>query len=237
VVGSFVSTLPTSVVAGSAGTVKLRLSNASGNRFSGPVTIGLYASTDAAVSITDGALVTSLSIDGLKLKDFGSRTIKMNFTYPAGLAEGEYSLVTSIQAVATNALTAVANGPSAVMIVAPRVDLSAAFGTRQPVLVKPGRRTSVTVTLTNLGNVTAMGAMTVGLFSSSDPVPDTSDPPLVTLPAKAIRMLPGMRRSFRVRFIAPESSPGTYSLIAKVTSALPSADQDPANDVAVAATG
>ena len=73
----------------------------SGSKFSGPVTVTLYASADSSISGDDPVLAT-VTLTNLKLRAFASKVLTLKFTYSNSLAAGSYDLIASVDATATN---------------------------------------------------------------------------------------------------------------------------------------
>ncbi|HEV7301123.1 MAG TPA: FG-GAP-like repeat-containing protein [Tepidisphaeraceae bacterium] len=100
------------------------------------------------------------------------------------------------------------------------LDLAITKLTLPPVFV-PGDKGSVTVGLTNAGDATASGRVTVELFASADDTIDDGDAPLDTgtaLANRPVRVAAGRTASLTGRFVVPAAlANGSYSVLAKVT--------------------
>jgi hypothetical protein len=228
------SEVPVAGIGGTNGVAKVKLTNGTASRFTGPVTLTLSASTDATTS-ADDAPVTTVSLPKVNLKPGASKTLVVKFARPDTLASGDYDYIASATADGTNTAPAlVASGP--VAIEAPVVDLSAGFGGTGTVRVRPGRNGTAVVTVTNEGNVAATGALDLTLYSSADPTLDATDAVLTTLPGKKVKLKAGKTQTVRVRFAAPLGAGGSYFLIASITPTVQPTDADAANNVASAPT-
>lgn len=229
------------VVGGSAGALRIRISNTSDSAFSGPVSVTLYTSsnddTDSA-SLAADTTVTTETFSNINLGVKRSETVRVKFDYPDSVASGAYFLIASLEEMGLNTANAVSTTESTVQIDAPMVDLATAFAAAQPVLVNPGKNASTVVTIQNLGNVTAAGTVDLSLYASADQTLDTSTDTLLTaVSGRAIRLLPGRSVRIRLTFQAPSDlTGGNYYLIASSTSVTQPADTNAANDVAVIAT-
>jgi hypothetical protein len=231
---TFAST-PAGGIGGEKDSLKLRLTNSGGEKFSGPVTVAVYASADEAVS-ADDVTVTTLTLPRIALRPGGSKSLRVKFTRPDGLADGSYEYIASATATGTNTAPAQAVAPAAVIIETPNIDLATTFASDTPVAVRPGRPATALVTIHNLGNVTATGTLSLSLYASADQALDDSDVILATLPRKA-HLKAGQAVTVRVRFTAPAGDAGgTYSLIASTTSSLQRPDTHSSNDTAAVAT-
>jgi len=215
--------------------VKLKLLNTSSSRFLGAASVSLYASEDGSVS-TDDTPVTTLTVFNLKLEPGKANSVKLRFAYPDGLAEGLYEIVAQTRAGGGASQT---EGPAAVLIAEPTVDLATAFATGALIDLNPASsQQTATVDVLNAGNVAADGNFQVRLYASTTGTVDDSAQLLATVPARRLKLKPGQSKSIRVRFTAPPALlPGSYELIAVATSSTQPADVNAANDTAVAETG
>ncbi|HEX8914660.1 MAG TPA: hypothetical protein VF796_20080, partial [Humisphaera sp.] len=224
---------PASGIGGGKGSLKLVLTNDGGSTFAGPVTVTLYASTDGSVS-TDDATVTTVSVSNLRLRAGASKSVKAKFLFPAGLADGSYTLIASAAATASSTTPTQATTP--VAIAAPRVDLSTAFASDTPIVVGDGRSTTVRVTVANLGNVAATGSATLGIYGSADGALDGADPLLATLHLNHLRLKPGQSKTLKVKLKSVDLAAVT-DLIASLSPATTPGDADATDNVAVAVLG
>jgi len=231
----FASGLPISVFGGQTGLAKLKLLNTSSNRFLGAATVSLYASADGSVS-TDDTLITSVTVFNLKLDPGKSKSVKVRFAYPDTMPDGLYDVVAQVRAGGGASQT---EGPAAVAIEAPNVDLSTAFADGDVIALDPASsQQTATITVLNAGNVVADGNYALKLYASITGAVDDSSELLTTVSTKRLRLKPGQSKTFRVRFSAPDFLlPGTYDLIAVASSSTQPADANADNDTAVALTG
>ena len=235
--GVFLSSPPDSVMGGTAGSVRLRISNDSGATFDGPVTINLYLSTDGSATSSD-TLLTTMSIPALNLKAGASKTVKLKFTYPTTLNNGGYFLTAAIDATKTDTANATVATAKTLSVSKQTVDLATVFSNGPAVSVTPGASDTASVTIENLGNVNAVGTVNLNLYESPDGTLDTSvDPLLGSLSGRRIELRPGHATTFKIHFAAPAGqAPGSYKLVAVATSSTQPADTNPNNDSAVAST-
>jgi len=235
-VGSSVST----VIGGSAGVVRLRITNTGDSRFTGPVSVTIYAagndSTDSTSLAADAAATTATFSD-VNLGANKSQVVRLKFNYPSSLSDGSYFLISSLDEMGLDTADSVTTAPSTVRIDAPTVDLAATFAASQPVLVRQGRTTSAIVVIQNVGNVTASGTVALSLFASSDPTLNTSSDALLTgVSGRSVHLQPGHSTKIRLIFQSPANlTAGNYYLIASMSSATQPADTNSSNDVAVIA--
>lgn len=227
--------LPGAVVGGAKGKVGVRITN-KGNQPLGatPVAVTLYASPDGTLN---GATSIATQTKKLKLKVGKSKVYNIKFKYPSGIADGNYTIVA--QADSTSAVNegSEANnlGASAtqVNIAAPFIDLAGTFAQELPSGITSGSKQSVSVLVTNAGNVTAKGPVTLtlsGVAGLTAPVTFGSITKNLSLKAN------GGKKTLKLKFVVPQSPPGTYTVSATVTSAGPVADTVPGNNTVVAST-
>jgi subtilase family serine protease len=232
----FVSSFPASVLDGSQGTVRLKITNTASSKFTGPILVDLYASADGTATSSD-TLLTSTTLSNVTIKAGGSKIIKLKFNYPSTLSDGNYNITAAVTATGTNTAAATVDSPTKVDISAANVDLATAFASTLPITVKPGAGEDVLVSVQNTGNVTATGSLDLKLYASADSVIDSNDQLLVSLPARQINLKAGKSMTFKIHFVPPlGETPGTYKLIAAASSVTSPADTNPGNDSAVAAT-
>ena len=233
---SLESTTATSVLSGSAETVRVKLTNINSTAFSGPVTVSLYASLDGTLSSNDTTLLIE-TLPKLKLRAFGSTVITLKFKYPAGITTGSYYIVASAQATDTGDAPALVVSPARVAVTQKTADLATAFASASPFVVKPGHKETATITVTNDGNTTATGTLGVSLYESADGSLDIADRLLAAITGRKVHIRAGGSVTLRIHFLAPtDLAAGTYSLIASTTSKTNAADDNAGNDIAVVAT-
>jgi subtilase family serine protease len=224
----FVNSPPTAVIGSTVGTLSVDLTNISDTAFKGPVIITIYASTDGTLSSND-TVVTTLTIKSLSVGELGNKQYKLKFDYPTTLVTGSYDLIAIATATDTDTEPSTAVSATPVTITAPDVQLSASFGTQTAVTVKPGKSTSVVVTIDNLGNVTAVGSLDLSLYASANGLIDTNSTLLNSLSKKKIKIAAGKSIKLTVKFKAPaDLTPGDYSLIASIAPTTSISDTDTA---------
>jgi hypothetical protein len=231
--GALVSNnLPVSIIGGTAGQLNLKLTNTSGNAFSGPVSVTIYASTDTALT-SNATVVTIISIAKVNEKAGQTITEKLKFDYPTDLT-GNYFLIASVTATGTNTAAATAVTATAVTIAEPAVDLGVAFNKGKPVKVNPGHNDTAVLTITNTGNVAAIGTVDLNLYESTllDPVEIL----LTAISNRKIKIGAGKSIKISVKFLAPDDEGGTYDLVTSINSSTTPADTNTANNTATIGT-
>ena len=170
VTATFISAPSASVTAGSDGVLQLLLGNATSTKFTGAVTVTLYASTDNSLSSDDTAIAT-ITVPKVNLRPGASKKIPLKFIYSTALSDGAYYILGSVSAGAGTA-SVEADALAPVTIAAPTVDLATSFGGNTTVTVNPDHAGVATIVIQNLGNVTAVGTMNVLLYGSAGPTLD-----------------------------------------------------------------
>lgn len=212
--------LPTAVVGGSRGRMRLVITN-QGDQ---PV-----ASTGVTVLIravptgsTTGAPIDITAVTRpLRLRAARSRPMPVKFLYPAGAPDGTYSITATVDATGAVVEGNEANNTTAsavpVTIAAPFVDLTAAVGAPARGALTLGRRARIPVSLTNGGNVTATGLVKIDVFASTDAIAGGADDILIGTITRPLKLRNGRPRAMRVGFIVPAELPaGPYFLTAAV---------------------
>jgi uncharacterized membrane protein len=173
-----------------------------------------------------------VTIPELKLHAGDSKKVKIRYTLPTGLTDGDYQMLA--QGVATATQTAPAVVAATVTLATPRVDLSADFATTQPIRIEAGSTNTVKVTISNLGNVTAKGSATLNLYASEDGAVDGADAVLKTIDLKSLRIKAGHSKTIRIH-VKPTTQQMTlaHNLLATLVSTTDPADDNAADDLAV----
>lgn len=215
------STLPPSVVAGTAvhGAVRLSIANQTGAAVKGRSTIAVYATTDGEIdssSVLLGQVVKSLSAKAGKslvasvpihltagALPAGSYTLVARVTDPAGQTNDSAAGATLNAAPAFIALSEVLSKSS--------IPTSAASGAKI--------HGSVSLAVTNSGNISTPAPTTVELFATTAGVVDASAVRLAGITSRA-RIRPGKSARLTVPVsLLPTLAPGTYTIVAQVTDA------------------
>jgi len=237
VTGMFLNSPITPVVGGASASLRLRLTNTGTSRFTGPVSVTLYASTNSSTdtaSLAKDTFVDTVTFPNINLAVGAWAPVHLAFKYPTSL-DGTYYLIASIQELGLNTAPAVAATATAVDVSAPFIDLAAVFAASQPITVDPGHGASVVLTIQNLGNVTAIGTINASLYASSSQTLNTTTATfLASQNGRQIRLAPGQSIRIRLSFQSPSTmSPGSYYLIASTSSTTQPADSNSSNNVAV----
>jgi hypothetical protein len=162
------STVPAHVVGGSKvhGNATITLTNVTPATITGAVTINLFASPDA--NVADGVMVTAIPHKHLKVKS--QQTVKLKVSIkalPATLADGSYILLA--QAIDPNGNASSARMGPSVSVAAPFVQLAASgVSAVKPAAIAAGKKGTVSLVITNNGNVPTTGKAMVNVALSTD---------------------------------------------------------------------
>ena len=175
--------------------------------FSGTVTVNLQFSLTNSFNSANPTVATITRKLNLK----AGRNLKVPVavrSLPAGLS-GTYYLVG--QLTDSSDLTATAASSQTVGIVPPTIDLSGGFAFF-PSSAKAGKKTHVTLGITNYGSVVARGSLPVEIFSSTSGALD-STAVLLDQIARPVAIQPGKSTKLVVVIPTPTTA-GSYYLIA-----------------------
>jgi uncharacterized delta-60 repeat protein len=221
---SLLGSLPASVLAGAKATVSISIQNAGDTQAIGTVTIELQTAIDAE---GDQAVTLKNLGERIDLRGGQSHAYRLAFAYPTGLATGGYYLLATLIEGSTlsdlNPANNAATSAGAITISPPSIMLAgSALAAATPFV--PGKLASVSVDLTNDGNILALGKITVELFVSTDL--STADGTEIPLPPLVLALPAGKSHLYRLRGLLPKTlAAGTYNLLALI---------DPANSLGTA---
>ncbi len=208
-------------------TVKVRLTDGGTAAFAGPVAVAVYASADGTVTTQDAAAATVTRT--LRLRPGKAAVVAVPVTFPATLASGSYQLVAAASTSATDA-PAQATATGTVAVVAPTADLSPTIvAPAAGLTVRPGDPAAAVVRVTNSGDTTAVGTVSVVLFTSGGTAP------IGSVDARRVKVRPGGSVLVRVPFKAP-TEPVGYAVDAVITPTTSPADDDAADDTSASVT-
>lgn len=199
------------VVGGSAGIVRVRVTNNGDAAFKAPALLQLLASADATPDSGDAVLVSQTP--NLNLRPGKSKVFKLKYEHPLGIADGTYKLLAQIDGDAQADQSPRTNDVDEFddfTLAAPFVDLSAAQGAPLSAAYKVGKKGKVSVTLTNLGNVPARGSLAFTFTSSADGTLDGGDTVVGTTNVK-VNLKPAASRTLKVTLAIPGTFDGGTS--------------------------
>ena len=233
--------LPPSVVGGAnKGVVRVQVTNPGDTAIAGVQSVSLAARPQGqTTSVADVPIVTTAPRP-IRLRPGQSRFIPVKFVYPA-VTDGNYFLVATADAGNTvpegNETNNTGASATAVTIAAPFVDLAAtAIGAPPRGTLAIGRRSSIPITIQNLGNVPATGVLNISVYASTDATVGTGDILLGTS-SRPLKLKNGKTRVIRISgIIDPALPPGTYFIGAVVNSPAAIAETTAANNTVVSTT-
>lgn len=207
--------LPANVVAGVTfkSAVTVNVLNGTQQLVSGPVRVELLVSPTADDA---GGTVLVSSSKKQKLKTGKSKGISLKASkVPANLAAGTYHVLARITA--PDLTVTVIDSGKTVAVAAPFVNLSVTL-TPPPTAMTVGKKTKLTVTIRNNGNVPAGGSVPVTFLLSADPTRDSGDVAFAVgvKPAKVKLKAATGTKAFKFSPTVPPVTPGNYFLIAVI---------------------
>jgi Bacterial Ig-like domain (group 3) len=232
------TTLPATIVGGTAAHAKavVNLTNETGSLITGPAVVTIFASTNGAVSDTTPSIV-SLTVRNLKIQPSATMPITLQINVPSvSLPAGSYTLIAQVS-YNSGTITNATSGP-ALTVAAPFIALSPVLTFRQlPTAIVSGSATHAvaTVRLTNHGNVSSIGPVTIAFSASATQnVPGTpiisvtknfsikpNASAMVTVPLKAIPALATGNYFIVLQTTDPDHNTAVVSSATSVTAAAP----------------
>ena len=201
------STVPKAVISGKPahGTISVKLTNSSGSTVKGFATVMLLASLDTTADAGDSTVLTLKKKVNLKAHKSATFSLSVK-SLPAGILAGTYTLLAEAIDPSGNA-AATSTGPT-ITTAAPFVQLSETIGAVSPATIKGGKTGTVSVTLTNSGNIDTSGNAVILIGGSSD---DANETAAFTAPNKALKVKAGKKLTVKLKFTAPaNTAAGTY---------------------------
>ena len=221
----------TRAIGGSKATVAVRLTDISGVTFDGAVAIDIVVSPNGSADA--GTYAGGVPDRAVHLDAGRSIVVRVPFTYPGLLPTGTYRIIGVADVSGSASTTGEADG--AIALTAPFVDLSVGLPTS--VAVRPGRRATVAVRLSNAGSLPAAGSVTLMLYSSTSGTVDASAGLLSAVTNRTVKVRVGRSTTVLLPFYAPPGqAPGKYELVAMLIPSPSLVDTDAADNTAVATT-
>jgi protocatechuate 3,4-dioxygenase beta subunit len=187
----------------------------------GLVGINLWAqTTNGTVDTSTASLIGLLKGRKIHLNVGQSRVFNVTFFYPTQTQLNLYFI--SSQVVSTVHDNNVTNDFSApvgpVQVGPPYIDLGLTYASQPAVTVNPGQPTSVSLLLTNTGNVTNKGTVTFRFYLSQGPQVEPTDVIIQTLTLANLHLKPGKSRIVNLALPFPGQNLGfLYINVAAVT--------------------
>ena len=224
-VAKLLSTLPSSILAGLKGSIKLSITESGTTAAAGAVTVEIQFATDAAGDNASTPVNTGLHVN---LKQGATKPFAIKFTYPAGLAAGSYFLVATVvngAGVPADLDTSnnAAASDAAVTIAPAFVTLNGA--NLSTTSIRAGKTATFTLTITNNGNVKAVGKSEVDFYVSTDTT--VADGALLGVAPLPVSLAAGKSKVYRLKVAVPATAAaGTFNLLGVIdpNNSLPNGD-------------
>ena len=211
-----VGVLPATLVSGAKvkKSVPITVTNTTSATIRETVTIALYASTSAG-SVTGATPIGTLT-KKLVIKPQKSTKLKISVaTIPASLPAGSYYVIAQLTD-AQNA-TSLASVPGVVTVAAPFIAPVLAVGPVLPAIITAGKHGSLLVTVTNNGNIDAVGSLSTQINPSLDGVSPLPGQTLGTQVLK-VKIKHGGFARFRLKVNVPLGlATGSYIPLVTIT--------------------
>ena len=207
---SLSGSLPTSVIAGQKATIRQKVTITSDQAISTTVTVNVSLSTSSTFDATNAVSVPLTLSKPLHLAAGKSTSIPITIkSLPSTVPAGAYHF--QVEATpASGATTADASSSTTMSVVAPFIDLSAAFA-KTPTTVKVGHRVVIGFFVINNGNIPAVGRPLFQVGASADGQVDNNTI-IIGKFLHSINIKPG--KFTLVRFASVPKAKGTFYLVA-----------------------
>ncbi|HET6246646.1 MAG TPA: FKBP-type peptidyl-prolyl cis-trans isomerase [Tepidisphaeraceae bacterium] len=200
--------LPPAVVAGGklSAKVPVILTN-SGTALKGKVTVNIYANTTTTL---DGnqVPVTSATLKNVSIKAGKTHMVNFNIkSLPASLPDGSYYLLAEV--VDANNLTNLTATTQTVNVAAAFVQPTISVGGVAPASIAAGKFGSLTITVTNAGNVVASG-VDIALTPAAEDGTQIAGVILDSISHSGVKIAPNKSKTFKLRFKSTALTAGSY---------------------------
>lgn len=219
------------------GHAQVTIFNRGQNTATGTVNVKFYVSSDATLDASDKAVATVSKSLGQLAAD-QSTTVTADFSYPTGVANGQYFILA--KADADNALEEAdennntAASTNKITLAAASVDLSgkSLSGSGQ---FKSGKNAKIQLQLQNNGNTKSSGTMKVKLFASKNAIVGDRDDILIGTISTGFSVNAGGTQTIAFNPKLPKLKAGSYRLIALIDSAKMVLESNESNNTIVSA--
>jgi hypothetical protein len=209
-------TIPASVVGGAKlhKPIPILVTNPTNAAIKQTIVIALYATSNAN-SFASGTMIGMIT-QKISLKP--GKGIKLKFKPPtisASIPNGTYNIVAQLTD-ASN-LTAPTAYAGTIKIAAPFIAPTASLGPMGPASISPGKHGTTTLTVANMGNVAATGALSIQIAPSADGVTPVAGQTLVTM-TQHVSVKPAASVKIKLRLTIPSGlAAGQYTPLASMT--------------------
>ena len=208
------TTLPKAIVAGTAehGTVTVVLNNQTSSAISADQ-ITVFASSNGEIAGAT-AVIMDTSKHGIAIKPSVPKVLTLKVPAFPSLGDGTYTLLVQVRSSLDQESNSV-TGPS-VTVAAPFLDIGGAVGTGtvKPNPAKVDKAVTLTIELTNTGNITS-GAMSLNVGLSTDGVSESTT---IENTTAMLKIKPNKSGVLHLHFKIPTTVlPGTYQAYVSIT--------------------
>jgi hypothetical protein len=198
---------PTEVIGGARASLVVNVQDQGNDPAAGGATVTVYLSADSTLSSDDspvGHVSGTIKLSpGVK-----KRTFKLKFVYPTSLTDGAYYVLAQVLSPTipdAAPATDVAATAFAVPVAQPFVSIAGQF---HGAAVVTAKMISITISLTNQGNVAAKGTAQLQIFASTDTALDAGDTALNAQTPERVHIKSNGTGTIRIRL---KRTPGSFS--------------------------
>lgn len=222
--GSFAGAIPATLVPGATNHVNVRLTNTSGSREAGTVTVSLYISPTPDVG--SDAVVIGTASRAVGMRAGQSANFPFRFASPSAVPDGNDYLIAKVDGPASSdgsPSESIVIAPQTVAVVPSVVTLTGQVEAPMTPIYASQFAPSLgraQVLVTNTGNVPARGPMQITLYASTSGALDASPTTVGVATFQAAVIRPGAYHPFPVAIRVPAGTAvGSYTLFASIRSA------------------
>jgi uncharacterized membrane protein len=191
----------------------VNVANSGTTAFSGPVTVALFASTNATLESGTDAQVATLT-KNLKLAPGQAKAIKFKIASLPSVADGAYRLIA--QSGATGVTAGTAATTNTVNLAAPFVDLAGTFGSLSST-GKLGKKAKLSVNVANNGNTDAKASVPVTIEFTA---PGSGTVVATAQTTAKLSLKAGTSKAVKLNLTVPSTLPaGTYNVTTRIDGA------------------
>jgi len=214
--------------------IQVSVANAGTSFINGSIGVNIYASTDNVFSPGADTVVSSLLGKPMRLRPGQAKKLKVQLTVPTDFPSGTYFLIPQVVSSISdeNAANDAAVPAAPTVITKPFTDLAISYGSQPIYLWDRGTTASVGVFITNNGNFTFDGQITLAVYASIDGTLASSTLLTQTRP-KHLKLAPGTAKAMGVSIPHNGMQSGTFFIITAVNPSAVIGDSNPANNSVV----
>jgi hypothetical protein len=196
-------------------TATITLLNDSDTDVAGPVTLDLFASSDATLSESSDPSLGRLTKTQKLKSGATSKPVKVKLVIPAVDADGDFRVFARATGAGAGSTPAVAESATQLRIERPVVDVAPTAPALAPVSFKAGKPGTLSIPLRNAGNTMAKGSLAADLFFTTDGTAGTSLGQSSAVVKVGLK--PGASKATKVKVATTGIAPGSYVLLVRLT--------------------